>query len=242
MKSFKQIQSTISKDDIIFHPTTTICHIYGLFYNKLIELTNISMLYTYNMEQITNECNQLLQTIYTNPYFIESINVYNKKLSIYKNLLNDYSNTLYYNKIPFTVSDINSFFYIQQYMYSSKEEIYMTIQHKNWNYQFLYFDINKKYTSIINYLGFLNKFQYNILYTYNTNLSNYLFHKIQIHPLYLDKNNLQNQLYAIITDFIRENNNCTINDIKEHWLLPDFTNKDNKYFISCLAKKLLKKL
>lgn len=242
MKSFKQIQSIISKEDLIFNPTTIIRHIYGSFYNKLTELTKISVLYTYSMEEITGECNQLLQNLYTNPYFIDSINAYQKKLSIYKSLLNEFDNKLYYNKVPFAVNDINSFFYVQQYFNSNYEKIFITIQHKNWNYQYLYFDIDRKYTKIINYLGFLNKFQYEILVQWNDSLSNYLGHRMEMHPKYLDMNSLKDQLYYIITDYINENTNVSIDDIKKHWLLPEFTDKDNQYFNSCLAKKLLKNL
>lgn len=242
MKSLKKIKSLLTKEDIIFHLTMPERSIYADFYNNCQTLNRSSSFYMYTIEQMMNEYNRLLHKIYDNSYFINSINKYQEKLSIYKEILNEFDNRIYFKKMPLFVNDINSFFYIQRHFSTSRTEISITIRQKDWNYQHLYFDVDKKYTKIINYLGFLNKFQYDILYNYNNSLSDYLYYRIEIHPQYLNIDSLKDQLYYIITDYINENKNVNIDEIKNNWLLPEFTDKDMNYFSSCLAKKLLMKI
>ena len=242
MRTFKEIQSLIEKEDLIFKSMNVFNNLYGEFYNACEQLNKLSSLYIYNYNEMQEEYKKLLLKIYTNVNFSESYEKYHNKLNTYKSILKDLNGTLKYKNAILNINNINSFFIVEREYYSSREEIYMVINNKKYKTKYLYYKTHKKYTKIINYLGLLNEFQYNILMNNNSSLSSYLFFKLNLTPQHLSINDLREQLYSIITDYIFDKNNITINDIKKHWLLPKFTNTDVNYFNKIFAKTLLAKI
>ena len=240
--SLKKIQSLLSKKDIVFEYSGSINLLYTYYYNELKDINQLSQLYVNNITTMQNNYNRVLQILYNKQEFIDSYNYYHQKLQIYKDILKDLNGQMYYGKELIDYNAINSFFINTRISnYSSIEENTMIINNKQLSYKYLYFDVEKEYTDIINYLGFLNKFQYDIIYYYKSDLSSYLFNHLVILPQYLELDNLYKYIYVIIPEYLQKNN-LTIEEIKDHWLMPKFTNKDQLFINKILSKKLLKHL
>ena len=171
--------------------------------------------------------------------FILAPRYFNKRfnnLYKYKNELNQLNNIFYYNNNEINIDNITN---LWRYINNT---FYLEINNKLIHYNNLYFDIDKNNTDKINYLGFLNKFQYDILHQITHNSYQvYLMVNIQINPLNLSTQYLRTSLYKLVNNYPSI---ITINIIKKYWLLSEFTDIDeyeiNKIFANSFIMKISK--
>ena len=223
----------------------------NMLYNDLIS-TRLTL---YNMfihppNEILNSVNTFLQC----PQFKAIKNENNNNLLKLKNTLKSIHAKIYmdneykyiYNRLM-NIDDIQSLWMVYQYYSNNSQHYYLYIQHKQILFNELYIDVDKQYTELINNLGFLHRYQYDIIYnSYSLNENsiknkyvNALCLHFNLNPQTLTFNELKKITFATIKSFITNKHKLTQHIIKKYWLLPKFTNKDLLEVNSIFANNLL---
>ena len=225
----------MTKKDIIITIPDDLRATYTQLYNNL-QFKNIFFYFN------NDYCN-LLSCFFSSQKYQHYIDIFNKQLNQFKLTLQNLNGHLYHDNKIININDIQSVWIPSNYFsnfqsYSNIIQYFIKINDIFIDSSRFYFSGKKKDTQQINELGFLNKFQYDILYN-NKNNDQYL--KIlkmhyESNPYLLNDNYLlELQLYAI--EYIWERN---INIIKKYWLCSKLT-KDNLYKINNIQSKFLLK-
>ena len=174
---------------------------------------------------------KVIDNFLTNTEFITNQRIFKDKTAKFKQYLLSLPQEIkifYIDKL-IDINDINSVFIEFPNLGSHMRHINILINNTFVLYKYMNIDIDKKYTSIINDLGFLCRYQYNRLY--NTKLHFYIYHE----PDLLTTEYLKTQLYEYCSKHPKE-----IKQIVQNWILPEFTDEDRHYLDSISAKELLK--
>ena len=229
----------MNKQDLIYNIPVNIQSLY----NRYIDLAKFHLNYTFLLMIDYNNVQELINKFNTHPDVILMKNEYNKKVLNYKAALKNLNGKLYIT-IPFTkeidIDNITGLWMRQSPNNSNRDQYFLCINNKLVDNTNLYFDVDKNKTEEINQLGFLNKFQYDILYNNSDNnrYLNYLRIYLFIDPLILSAEYLRAQLLTIINNLSYTN----VDIIKKYWLLPEFTKEDQYKIDDVLSKKLLSKI
>lgn len=178
-----------------------------------------------------NNLKKFIDNFLINTEFITNQKIFKNKTAKFKQYLLSLPQEIkifYVNKL-IDINDINSVFIEFPNIGSSIRNIYLLINNEFILYKYINIDIDKKYTSAINNLGFLCRYQYNIMY--NTKLHFYIRHE----PDLLTTEYLKTQLYEYCSKHPQE-----IKRIVQNWILPEFTDEDRHYLDFISAKELLK--
>jgi len=229
----------LNKNDIIYNIPYEIKYLY----NKYIQLAKFKLNYQFLLISDYDKVYELIHNFTNHKDVLAMRNEYNNKVLIFKQYLKNLGGILYHNipsKHSINIDDITGLWELQSTNNSNIIQYYLSVNNLFINSTDLYFNVERNKTERINQLGFLNEFQYNILYTIkdNNQYLNALKLRLDINPLNLCSKYLKANMLQIIKDLSYND----INGIKEYWLLPEFTDKDLWDINNIFANKLLIKI
>lgn len=228
----------MDKTDIIYNIPENVQSLY----NRYIQLAKFHLAYRFLLLIDYNNVQDLINQFTNHEDVLAMKKEYNNKVLNYKNELKNLNGKLY-TDIPeireIKIDNITGLWMSNEITNSNMLQYYLPINGKLIDSNNLFFDVDNDKTEQINLLGFLNKFQYNILHMRDNNhYLNYLKVYMHINPLNLNSKYLKDNILRIIKDLSFND----IDVIKKYWLLSEFTDKDLYDIDNIFANKLLIKI
>lgn len=186
-----------------------------------------------------SQISSIIQTALDDPKLGEYRSFYSQQLKNFKDILHEINNetsmiitaNVTDNKI-INIDDINSLFVYQIDQFANSGNYYLLIKDLFIASQNIYVCIDKKYTEIINYLGFLCDYQYKYIYQHPN-----AYWNIHIDPALLTVDYLRKGLHECM-----KHKSALLQNIKDNWPLETWTESDQQCFDKIQADKLLQKL
>ena len=226
----------LTKENIIIN---NLYQIYSLYTDLIHNNINLNKLLISSKEDIMNSIN----TFYSYPEVISLLNKNSKNLSIFKKTLNSINAQLYNINKLIDINNINSLWLIEHNAFATRSFYYLYINNKPIYFNDLYIDTDIQYTEVINNLGFLHKFQYNIINGLYNEYCKQLNIYFDLTPQTLCFSNLKDLLFKTIQYYLNTTTEyIDISIIKKYWLLPYFTNDDELEINKLFSKKLLNQI
>ena len=186
-----------------------------------------------------NQVSNVIKAALDDPKLGEYRSFYSQQLKNFKDILHQINNetnmiitaNVTDNKIV-NIDDINSLFVYQIDQFANSGNYYLLINDLFIASQNIYVCIDKKYTEIINYLGFLCDYQYKYIYQHPN-----AYWDIHIDPASLTVDSLRKGLHECM-----KHKSALLQNIKDNWPLDTWTEFDQQCFDKIQADKLLQKL
>ena len=229
----------LSKNDIIYNIPPKVKQLY----NHYIQLAKFKLTYKFLLISNYNNVCELINEFTNHEDVLAMKTEYNNKVLKFKQHLKKLNGELNSKLIEFdnqiNIDDITGLWELQSTNNSNIIQYFLPVKHLWIDSNDLYFNVDKDKTEEINQLGFLNKFQYDILHTKDNNqYLNALKLRLNINPLNLCSEYLRTNMLNIIKDLSYND----IEIIKKYWLLSEFTDKDLYDINNIFANKLLSKI